>query len=239
MAVPRSRQTVAEKAAALYQGCLKRDVLLQQGRDSWWAMAQRLGVSNFPLSLDREPPLPPEQLAGHLLRHLGLGPLVSLRLAAAPGNRSSVAIYMDPPSTRPSWNWNETTSGIQALTQRAPDSRVVHALTELDRAVSNTAARAAPSVAPYVPRYRTTRTFGLPQHAKWRWRDVFSTLLEDLAAPQTVSLVLTAPGYLEDMGPQLGTTEPAAIYNYLAWRLAIEFAPLLPTLPAATLLRGR
>ncbi|KAH9380481.1 hypothetical protein HPB48_008815 [Haemaphysalis longicornis] len=72
----------------------------------------------------------------------------------------------------------------------------------------------------------------------WRWRDVFSTLLEDLAAPQTVSLVLTAPGYLEDMGPQLGTTEPAAIYNYLAWRLAIEFAPLLPTLPAATLLRG-
>ncbi|XP_077492562.1 endothelin-converting enzyme 1-like [Amblyomma americanum] len=236
MTVPRSRQTVAEKAAALYHGCLKTDLLTEQGHDAWWAVAQRLGVSQFPLPLDREPPLAPEQLAGHLLRHLGLGPLVNLRLAAAPGNRSAVAIYVQPPSAGPNWRWNETASGLQALTQRTPDGTVVRALVELDSSVARTAARAAPPVASYVPRYRTVRIFSLPQNAKWRWRDVFSALLEDLATPQTVSLVLTAPSYLDEAASQLGDARPAALHNYLSWRLALELAPLLPVLPGATLL---
>ncbi|XP_075531506.1 neprilysin-1-like [Dermacentor variabilis] len=233
---PRSRQTVTEKAAALYQGCLKTELLTAQSSDAWWAVAQRLGVSQFPLPLDREPPVAPELLAGHLLRHLGLGPLVALRLGTPPGNRSAVAIYVDPPSTAASWRWNETASGLQALTRRSPDGQVVRALVELDRAVAHTAAKASPPVAAYVPRYRTIRIFSLPQHAKWRWREVFSALLEDLAAPQTVSLVLTAPGYVEEAAPLLADARPAAVHNYLAWRLALELAPLLPVLPASVLL---
>ncbi|XP_049511388.1 uncharacterized protein LOC125939907 [Dermacentor silvarum] len=210
--------------------------LTAQSHDAWWAVAQRLGVSQFPLPLDREPSVTPELLAGHLLRHLGLGPLVALRLGTPPGNRSAVAIYVDPPSTAASWRWNETASGLQALTQRSPDGQVVRALVELDRTVARTAAKASPPVAAYVPRYRTIRIFSLPQHAKWRWREMFSALLEDLAAPQTVSLVLTAPGYVEEAAPLLADARPAAVHNYLAWRLALELAPLLPVLPASVLL---
>ncbi|KAH7940149.1 hypothetical protein HPB52_022064 [Rhipicephalus sanguineus] len=236
--VPRNRQTVAEKAAALYQGCLKTELLTAQSRDAWWSVAQRLGVSQFPLPLDKEPPVAPEQLAGHLLRHLGLGPLIGLRLAAPPGNRSAVAIYVHPPPAAASWRWNETASGLQALTQRSPEGQLVRALVDLDRTVARIAAKATPPVATYVPRYHTVRIFSLPQHAKWRWREVFSVLLEDLAAPQTVSLVLTAPGYVEEAAPLLADARPAAVHNYLAWRLALELAPLLPVLPASVALGG-
>ncbi|KAL1430789.1 hypothetical protein MTO96_014655 [Rhipicephalus appendiculatus] len=236
--VPRSRQTVAEKAAALYQGCLNTELLTAQSRDAWWSVAQRLGVSQFPLPLDKEPPVAPEQLAGHLLRHLGLGPLIGLRLAAPPGNRSAVAIYVHPPPAASSWRWNETASGLQALTQRSPDGQLVRVLVELDRTVARVAAKATPPVATYVPRYHTVRIFGLPQHAKWRWREVFSALLEDLAAPQTVSVVLTAPGYVEEAAPLLADARPAAVHNYLAWRLALELAPLLPVLPASVTMGG-
>ncbi|KAH7933911.1 hypothetical protein HPB49_018961 [Dermacentor silvarum] len=226
------------QAADLRRGDERRlsEQLTAQSHDAWWAVAQRLGVSQFPLPLDREPSVTPELLAGHLLRHLGLGPLVALRLGTPPGNRSAVAIYVDPPSTAASWRWNETASGLQALTQRSPDGQVVRALVELDRTVARTAAKASPPVAAYVPRYRTIRIFSLPQHAKWRWREMFSALLEDLAAPQTVSLVLTAPGYVEEAAPLLADARPAAVHNYLAWRLALELAPLLPVLPASVLL---
>ncbi|XP_075728389.1 neprilysin-1 [Rhipicephalus microplus] len=236
--VPRNRQTVAEKAAALYQGCLNTELLTAQSRDAWWSVAQRLGVSQFPLPLDKEPPVAPEQLAGHLLRHLGLGPLINLRLAAPPGNRSAVAIYVHPPPAAASWHWNGTASALQALTQRSPDGQLVRALVELDRTVARVAVKATPPVATYVPRYHTVRIFSLPQHAKWRWRGVFSALLEDLAAPQTVSVVLTAPGYTEEAAPLLADAGPAAVYNYLAWRLALELAPLLPVLPASVALGG-
>ncbi|KAL3183614.1 hypothetical protein MRX96_033718 [Rhipicephalus microplus] len=173
--VPRNRQTVAEKAAALYQGCLNTESATPGGR--WrnvWV------CPSFHCRWTRSPPVAPEQLAGHLLRHLGLGPLINLRLAAPPGNRSAVAIYVHPPPAAASWHWNGTASALQALTQRSPDGQLVRALVELDRTVARVAVKATPPVATYVPRYHTVRIFSLPQHAKWRWREVFSALLEDL-----------------------------------------------------------
>lgn len=59
-------------------------------------IAERLGVPVYPLPLNREPPVALEQMAAMMQRHLGLGPLASIRLGSVPGNRTNVALFVSP-----------------------------------------------------------------------------------------------------------------------------------------------
>ncbi|KAM7299367.1 hypothetical protein ISCGN_019933 [Ixodes scapularis] len=231
--VPKARQTVQEKAAGLFQGCLNRSQLERQGSAPWWDVIRGLGVSVFPLTpLEKEPPVALETLAAAMMRHLGLGPLASITLAATPGNRSTVALYLRPPKLRvreAGSLWNQTSKALQALTGRLPETRLVRSLLEFQRQVEQASAEATNPVAPFVPRYRTLRVFSLPQNKMWNWRNFFATLLEDVVPLQTVDVVVVFPAYLDALGQLLLKTERAVVYNYLVLELLLESSPLVPS----------
>lgn len=238
MEVPAARQTVEEKTAALYKGCIRRDYMSTKGLSPFWTVATQLGIPKFPLGFEEEPPLALEDLAARIQRHLDLGVFLSVRVRLLPGNRSRKAIFIAPPRSPllqveedgpqpPAWKRNLTQSGILALTDRAPDTHIMRSILELEQALVQAVGQDESTS--YIPNYEIQRVFNLPRNKKWHWRKYFSALLEDVVPLQTVEIVAASPKYLDALAKIILSTERPVVYNYLVWRLAVHLSPFMPS----------
>ncbi|XP_064458830.1 neprilysin-1-like [Ornithodoros turicata] len=84
MTIDSALQTAKEKAAALFIGCMDRDTIEELGADPLRKFLFNFGFKTFPTNLHERKTLDVSQVAGLVLRKLGISTFVSASVVADP-----------------------------------------------------------------------------------------------------------------------------------------------------------